>query len=244
MIDSSRLKDLLSKKEYSRLDKILICLSVNDTIPKQVRDIRELAVPAGLRAASKWNISTILGSSSGLAVRTDGGWELTSDGRKRVAEIAGAFAASPILTIASSLRKYLPGITDNPTKEFIEEAIECYEASRLRAAVVLSWVGAVSLLHKHVVANELSNFNTEAVRRDAKWRPAKNTDDLGRMKESDFLNVIQALSIIGKNVKQELENCLKLRNSCGHPNTLKIGDARVAAHIEILVLNVFSEFAA
>lgn len=243
MIDSSHLKDLLSKTEYSRLEKILICLSVDDTTPKQVKGIKQMAVSAGLRPASKWNISTILGNSGGLAVRTDDGWELTSDGRKRVAEIAGPFAASPIPTVASNLRKYLPSITDNPTKEFIEEAIECYEASRLRAAVVLSWVGAVSLLHKYVVENELSNFNKESLRRDAKWRPAKSTDDLGRMKESDFLNVIHALSIIGKNVKQELENCLKLRNSCGHPNSLKIGETRVAAHIEILVLNVFSVFA-
>ena len=62
------------------------------------------------------------------------------------------------------------------------------------------------------------------------------------MKEANFLNVIEHLSIIGKNVKQELETCLKLRNSCGHPNTLKIGDSRVASHMEILVLNVFSVF--
>jgi hypothetical protein len=103
---------------------------------------------------------------------------------------------------------------------------------------VLSWVGAVSLLHKYVVDNELSNFNTEATRSDQKWRPEKNTDDLARMKESDFLDVITALSIIGKSVKKELGNCLDLRNGCWHPNSLKIGDTRVAAHIEILILNV------
>lgn len=240
LIDSSRLKDLLSKSEYSRLEKILICLAVDETTAKQIKEIKQLALTAGLRAASKWNISATLGASEGLAVRTDGGWELTSDGRKRVAEVAGPFGATAIPTVAANLRKYLPKITDNETKSFVEEAIECYEANHLRAAVVLSWVGAVSVLYKYVINNELPNFNKEAVRRDAKWRSAKNTDDLGRMKEADFLNIIQALSIIGKNVKQELENCLKLRNSCGHPNSLKIGDTRVAAHMEILVLNVFS----
>jgi hypothetical protein len=62
------------------------------------------------------------------------------------------------------------------------------------------------------------------------------------MKEADFLNVIEGLSIIGKNVKQELEQCLKLRNACGHPNSLKFGLRRVASHIEVLILNVFSKF--
>lgn len=233
---------MLSKKEYSRIEKILICLAVDVAKSKQIRDIKQLAVTAGLRAASKWNISATLGGSTNLAVRTDEGWELTTDGRKRVAEITGPFAASSIPIVASSLRQYLPKISDNDTKVFLEEAIECYEENHLRAAVVLSWVGAMSVLHRYIIDNELTNFNLEASRRDSKWRHAKNTDDLGRMKEFDFLNIISSLSIIGKTVKQELETCLKLRNSSGHPNSLKIGDARVAAHIEILVLNVFAVF--
>lgn len=49
MIDAARLKDLLSKQEYSRLDKILLCLAVDDTQSKQVKEIKDLAVSAGLR---------------------------------------------------------------------------------------------------------------------------------------------------------------------------------------------------
>jgi len=44
------------------------------------------------------------------------------------------------------------------------------------------------------------------------------------MKESDFLDRLQAISVIGKSVKQELAKRLELRNSCGHPNTLTIGE--------------------
>ena len=243
MIDKSRLKDLLSKPEYSKLEKILICLAVEVDDPFQVKEIKKLAVSSGLRLAKNWNISQFLSASNGLAIRTDDGWELTSDGRTRVSEIAGSVASSPILVIASSVRQYLPKISDKKTKEFVEEAIECYESKHLRAAVVLSWVGAMSLLYKHVIENCLVSFNAEATRRDAKWKNAKNADDLGKMKEANFLHVIEHLSILGKNVKQELETCLKLRNSCGHPNSLVIGESRVASHMEILVLNVFSVFA-
>lgn len=70
-----------------------------------------------------------------------------------------------------------------------------------------------------------------------------NLDGLARMKEHDFLDVLHAIGVLGKNVKQELQNnCLQLRNSCGHPNNFKVGEHRVAAHIEILILNVFSKF--
>jgi hypothetical protein len=51
------------------------------------------------------------------------------------------------------------------------------------------------------------------------------------MKEHDFLQVLEALSILGKNVKNELGDCLKLRNGCGNPNS-RIAESRCAAHIE------------
>ena len=80
------------------------------------------------------------------------------------------------------------------------------------------------------------------LRANAKWKDAKTTDDIGRMNESDFLDRLAAISVIGKNVKAELKGCLDRRNGCGHPNSLKISANTVAHHIEILLLNVFKEF--
>jgi hypothetical protein len=106
----------------------------------------------------------------------------------------------------------------------------------------MSWLAAMDVLHNFVHAQRLNDFNKEASRVDAKWKPAKTTDDLGRMKESDFLDRVAAISIMGKNVRQQLGSCLTLRNSCGHPNSLKLGANTVAHHIEILLLNVFKVF--
>ena len=145
-------------------------------------------------------------------------------------------------TEAQSLRALLPRLSNEETRVFLTEAIVCSEQSLFRAAVVLAWVGAMALLYQRVVEKHLSAFNTEAVSRDQKWKPAKTTDDLGRMKEALFLDVAHAISLIGKNVKQELEGCLKLRNSCGHPNSLKVGTNNVAAHLETLTLNVYAVF--
>jgi hypothetical protein len=62
------------------------------------------------------------------------------------------------------------------------------------------------------------------------------------MKEANFLQVLETISVIGRNTKQELEECLKLRNATGHPTSLKYGESKVAAHIEILIMNVFAKF--
>ena len=145
--------------------------------------------------------------------------------------------------VAVTLRNTLPKIKDDNTRAFVEEAISCYENKLNRAAVVLSWVGAVSLLYQHVVDTKLAAFNTEAQRRNPKWKLATTTDDLARMDEYDFLQIAEGISVIGKSVKHELEGALKFRNGCGHPNSLKIGESRVSAHIETLVLNVFAPFA-
>ena len=243
MLERGSLKDLLSKKEFGRKDKLLLVLATDNAAPRTVAQMRQVASDSGLRSVKDWNISDILSSGEPYAIRTDIGWELTSSGKARVSSLVGPSISPPVTAqAATDLRAHLATISSAEVLAFLNEAISCLETNQLRAAVVLSWVGAVAVLYDFVVAKELATFNGEAQRRDAKWKDAKNVDDLSRMKEHEFLNVLEAISVIGKNVKQELQNGLSLRNACGHPNSLKIGPNRVAAHIEVLVLNVFARF--
>ena len=101
----------------------------------------------------------------------------------------------------------------------------------------------MAILQQAVINHHLPAFNAEALKRDPKWKNARSSDDIGRMKESTFLEIAQSVGLLGKNVKQELDVCLKLRNGCGHPNSLKVGPNKVAAHIETLALNVYAVFA-
>jgi hypothetical protein len=240
LVDRSALKDLLSSG-LKRTDKILLILACDSGTPKQVLEILEIAKQSGLLAAKKWNISAILREANTFAIRSDKGWELNGPGKHHVSVLAGS-ASTPPTHAAVKLRAELVKIKELDTQAFVSEAIECYERRLYRAAVVLSWVGALSLLYSEVVRGHLVAFNAEALRRDPKWRDAQDADGLTRMKEHDFLDLIVALSVIGKSVKDELQGCLKLRNGCGHPNSLKIAEHRAASHIEILVLNVFSKF--
>ncbi|WP_183577859.1 hypothetical protein HDF18_10530 [Mucilaginibacter sp. X5P1] len=242
-LDKDSFQTLLAKPDLSRLDKILLILFWDNESPKTISKIKEIASINGLREIHKWNISDTLGKAKGKAILIKNDWTLTISGKSHIigANLLNKHKSN-LTNDVTDLRVHLATINNSHTKNFLEEAISCLEADQKRAAVVFSWIGAVSLLYDEVINNHLPAFNVESIRRDAKWKPAKNADDLGKMKEVEFLNTLESISIIGKNVKQELQQCLQLRNACGHPNSLMIGVRKVAAHIEILILNVFSKF--
>ena len=239
-ISTSDLKTWLHS-DLGRRDKLLLILASFDS-PCQIKDIRERAKDAGFKVPAKWNISSYLSRSKGLAIGTPEGWEISNRGKQHLKEL-GVINISPAANqVATDLRAVIQQIKDEETRSFVEEAIRCYEFKLHRAAVIMSWVGAIAVLYNHVYANYLWDFNVEAKRVNSRWKTAKTTDDLSTMKEADFLNRIATLSIIGKNVKDELKICLKLRNSCSHPNSLEISANKVASHIEVLLLNVFKKF--
>jgi hypothetical protein len=244
---SVNLKETLARTDLSRREKLFAAMLFGGRNGYQVGEIKKLAFDAGLRQVSDWNVSEILHGGNGLVALTSEGWELQGAGKSLIQQkgVTLPHVNPHKATAAAELRAHLAQISNSDIRSFLEEAISCYETSNLRAAVVLSWVGAVAILHEYVVANKLAEFNAEAFRRDSKWKPATKADHLGLMSEDEFLDILAspAVGVLGKNTKEELKaGCLKLRNGCGHPNSLKIGETRVAAHIESLIQNVFSVF--
>ncbi len=242
MLDKNSLKDILHQQGLTKTDKLILCLAVDHENPKSVKEILEIARAGGLGAGQFTNISALLSASGGKAVHTGNGWELTSDGLAHANKLTSHLPQTAPPKVATNLRSDLKKIKDPQTASFVEEAIRCFESRLYRAAVVLSWVGAVSVLYQHVIKHRLIDFNAAAYKRFPKWKDAKISDDLALMQEKDFLQVLQDISVIGKSVRQELEKRLELRNGCGHPSSLVVGENTVSAHIEALILNVFSKF--
>jgi len=243
LLTLEQLKRATHRKGITKTDAALLCVATAGGKASSTAIVRKLAIEAGVKGAKKINFSAHLASAEDKVFKAADGWELTDTGRQYVAGLAAqGLSASPAASEAQALRALLPKLKNDDAREFLTEAVVCAEQSLFRAAVVLSWVGAMALLYERAVAKHLPSLNAEAVLRDAKWKAAKTTDDLGRMKEATFLEVAQSVGMFGKNVRQELEGCLKLRNSCGHPTSLKIGANKVAAHLETLALNVYAVF--
>lgn len=145
-------------------------------------------------------------------------------------------------TIATDIKELLKDIKSQQATNFLAEAIACFEHQLFRSCILLAWTGAVSLLQDYVYEHHLASFNTEAARRNPKWKVAKSKDDLNNLKEFEFIEIVGALSVIGKNTKQQLHSILQLRNACGHPSALKL-ERRAAAYVlETLALNVYQPF--
>jgi len=228
-------------RDLGSADKALLVLASLGK-PSGVSVIKARGQEAGLQAIKKWNISGILVRTKGLAINTPAGWEVSDAGKQHLRTLGVTKVSPAAVQIATDLRALLKKVTDADTRAFVEEAIECYELKFYRSAVVMSWLAAVHVLKNEVHQKHLAAFNVEARKHDPKWKGAKTTDDIGLMNESVFLDRISSVSLIGKNVKDELQKCLRLRNGCGHPNSLKIGANAVANHLEILLLNVFNRF--
>ena len=240
MLSSSDLKTWLHR-DLGQRDKLLLILASLDS-PSQVRDMKEYAREAGFLVPKTWNPSNSLGKSKGLAIRTPKGWEITKSGKQHLRNLGVTKISPSAIQVAVYLREELLNIKDIATQSFVEEAIKCYEAELYRSAIVMSWVGAIAVLQNHIYSKHLIAFNTLANRIDPKWKDAKTTDDLAKMRESEFLDRIANLSVIGKNVKNELKNCLDRRNGCGHPSSLQVRANTATHHIEVLLLNVFKNF--
>lgn len=204
--------------------------------------IRERGAEAGLKIGKTWNPSATLNRSKGLAIRVPEGWEITDSGKSHLRNLGVSTLSPAAVKVAADLRGHLDKISNQTTKAFVEEAIKCHEGELYRSAIVMSWLAAVDVLHKHVASSKLTEFNMAAKAANAKWKNATNADGLGRMGEEDFLNRCAAIGVLGKNAKEELLKCLKLRNGCGHPNSLRVGPNVVTAHLEMLLLNVFESF--
>lgn len=240
-MDDSALKNALHISGLTQTDKLLILLLGDDGTPKKPAQLRVKGKDLGLRAIKDWNISLLFSRSKGAAIAVPEGWELTVKGRQHLAGL-GITSDHVVVQQATALRKLLPKIKSEKNREFLAEAVSCFEHKNLRAASVLAWIGAVSLLYDHVFQHALAKVNAEWIKRHVKNKPVVTIDDFSDIKEFDFLDLIETAGVIGKNVKLELKQCLQFRNGCGHPNNLVVGETRVASHIETLINNVYQKF--
>lgn len=240
MDSSKKVKEVLHKKGLSKSDAYLLILYLQEA-PIALSEVRKIAVSMGVSKAKTENISAYLSRAKGKCRKVIDGWELTLDGKNHLFE-KYHLGTQLAKTTVSNLRSTLNVITDVQIKQFVAEAVTCFENQCYRAAVVLSWVGAVRVIQNYVLNSEISAFNRAMIGKFKDTSPVHKIDAFNQIRESDFLVVLADCNIIDKNIKNELEQCLKLRNSCGHPNSFSLSESRVASHIESLMLNVFNKF--
>jgi len=209
--------------------------------PVTVEGLRSLIKRARVPKADKLNLADTLAKSAPY-VETVGKhgnrfiWRLTSSGQEHVRELLGLPSKDiEIENDVSSLNRLVASISDPDVVDYLNEAIRCLQVNALRATVVFLWAGAVKKMRDDAFSCGAANVTRAVLKFDPKAKPINKVDDLVLVKESILLLVFQELGLADKNQRTVLEDCLNLRNKCGHPGKYKVGEKKVSSFVEDLV---------
>jgi len=147
--------------------------------------------------------------------------------------------------IAQMLKDLPAKVPNVAEREFLNEALICFENKAFRAAVVMTWNLAYSHLLEFILAHHLIAFNAryQAVL-PGKWAKAKaapigDYDDFSvDLKESEVLDVAKSANAITNDIYRVLDSKLGRRNSAAHPSSVVIGTLQMEEFIDDLVTNV------
>lgn len=193
-------------------------------------------IPAYLTKKSKRGKTQIL-------LKNDDGYVLTRD---RELEIQAQLHTGPArIETSRLLRGLLPRVRGSQKKDFLLEAIDCYEIGARRATIVLVWILAIRHLQEYIFNSRLSSFNTALAKvndRRIKVKNVSSLDDFGDIPESKFIDLARSARIITNDVRKILDAKLGIRNSCAHPSGVSVSDVKTTDFVIDLVDNVVLKY--
>ncbi len=167
-------------------------------------------------------------------------WKLTETGSKHVRDLLGLASDEPeIQHDTRTLEKLLTKVKNPDERDYLQEAVTCLKVGALRAAVIFTWTAAIRNVQMKSL-RKCSALNAAILRRDPRARNVSSIDDFAYIKDSTVLFASQDVGIHDKNQREVLEECLKLRNKCGHPGKYSPKEKRVSSFIEDVVSVVFT----
>jgi hypothetical protein len=147
--------------------------------------------------------------------------------------------------VSKDLRLLLTYINNPNENEFLQEAINCFEISAYRAAIVMVWNLTIDHLFEYVLKNELSNFNVALSKntdKRIKISSVSNKDDFSEIPENKFIEFCRSGNIISNDIRKILDAKLGIRNSYAHPSNIKIIESKATEFIEDLINNVVLKY--
>jgi hypothetical protein len=210
--------------------------------PKQVANCFaacDLVVPGNVAA----RLSEGLKGRPPKYIKANGGYKLQRHMREALSRKLGAekVTAQTSATLRG-LEHKLPAGAD---KDFLKEAVDCFEAGANRATIVMIWILAMDHLFAYILAHKLTEFNAALslnTDKSVKVKAVTHRDDFTEMKESKFIELCRTAKIISNDVRKILNQKLETRNSSAHPSGVTIGKTKVIDFVEDLVENVVLKY--
>jgi hypothetical protein len=172
-------------------------------------------------------------------IKERSGYKLTRAVR---AELDAKYGVHHSVVQVSKLLADLPGkIADLAERNFLAEAIKCYQVEAYRACVVMTWNLAFSHLLHWILADakRLADFNTTIpARYPKKTVIVAKYDDFEELKESEVIEVCKTGGLVSDNIIRILREKLGKRNSAAHPSRVVVVQSQADDVATDLVNNV------
>lgn len=216
-------------------------LGQENATAKQVADCFsscDLATPANVSA----RLSEGVKAKPAKYIKSNGGYKLQRHMREALSRKLGAETMTA--QTSATLRGLEHKLPAGANKEFLKEAIDCFEIGANRAAIIMAWILAMDHLFAYILAHKLGDFNAALAKdKGVKIDTITQRDDFTEIKETKFIEICRAAGIISNDVRKILDQKLGTRNSCAHPSGVTVNKSKAIDFIEDLVDNVILKFA-
>jgi hypothetical protein len=143
--------------------------------------------------------------------------------------------------IKSDLIKHLGALTDPQVKEYLTEAINCFDSGYFRASVVLAWCVGYAILRAWLFTNHVGALNAIMT----SWKIPKKLskiEDFDELSERVVLDTAKTASVVMKEQHKQLVALLDQRNSFAHPSGRKMSAPIAEAYLIQIIDEVIVTF--
>lgn len=130
-------------------------------------------------------------------------------------------------------------------RQYLDEAVDCYEAGAYRGAVLMVWAATIERIYSAIGSRPhgfkaLETVNFARFGNANSYRKIKQKNDLLYLNDGNFFLICEDAGVFNKNARGLLDEALKTRNRCGHPTGYVVGREEVVVFIERLINNFIS----
>lgn len=126
-------------------------------------------------------------------------------------------------------------------KDFVVESVGCIKNGFLKAGIIMAWNAAVRNIQNKLLKFNNTDLNAAIQKFAPNSKKVAGVDDFAYVKENVVLKTGQEVGLFDKNEHGILEECLNLRNKCGHPGKYKPTEYKTGGFIEDIINIVLSK---
>jgi len=162
--------------------------------------------------------------------------------RKRIEEIRAVVDARPARrALTRELEKILEAVPMGPRRDYLVEALGCFQSNFLRAAVVLTWCVSYDVLRDWLFGKHLAEIN----KKTQTWKKPlviARLEDFAEVTERTIVDLGRDIRAFTKEEHKIITGLLDRRNSYAHPTGRTISPAAVEAFIEDSINEIVKKF--